>query len=98
MKTQLGCSFAIRLALFSLMMLTASSAAVGQNMYSDVYFDDSDAENGHGYVVGVGVTEDSYNSYSHEYQITSTLTAADNTSDTAQGLGVGNYAYGYCGY
>lgn len=95
MKTQLNYSSIVRFMLLSLVMLTASSGAAGQsNIYSDVYFDDSDAENGHGYVVGVGVTEESYNSYSHEYLVTSTITANDGTSNVGYGMGTGTYAYG----
>ncbi|MET0626313.1 MAG: hypothetical protein ABW250_25495 [Pyrinomonadaceae bacterium] len=95
MKTRLNYSPLVRFLLLSLVMLTASSGAAGQsNIYSDVYFDDSDAENGHGYVVGVGVTEEAYNSYSHEYLVTSTITANDGTSNVGYGMGTGTYAYG----
>jgi hypothetical protein len=95
MKTQLNYSSLVRLLLLSLVVFTASSEVEGQtSTYSDLYFDDSDAENGHGYVVGVGVTEDTYNSYSHEYLMTSTLSANDSTSNVGYGQATGTYAYG----
>lgn len=95
MKTRLNYSSLVRLLALSLVVFTASSEVEGQtSTYSDVYFDDSDAENGHGYVVGVGVTEDTYNSYSHEYVMTSTITASDGTSNIGYGQATGTYAYG----
>jgi hypothetical protein len=74
-----------------LLTLTLTSPAYGQIVYSDMWADDTDAENGNLYIVGSGVTEDSYNSYGHEYSATMTLSGPNGSQVTQAAEGRGLY-------
>jgi hypothetical protein len=99
-------AFAIAIGLFVIGILGASDVSAqmgGGAAYSDIWMvapsstnqaivHDEDAEISGYYVVGAGVTDESYNNYGHQTYVSTTLTSPSYNTSNASGGSGGSYS------